>query len=143
MSKLTPKQERFAAEYLVDLNATQAAIRAGYSRRTAKQAGAENLSKPNLKARIDEALAKRAAKVEVDQQYVITNLVEVVERCLQRRPVYSLSGKQVQDEDGNNLWTFNANGANKALESLGKHLGMFTDKVESKLDGEISIRWQN
>ena len=52
MKKLTPKQERFVDEYLLDLNATQAAIRAGYSKRSARAIGAENLTKPNIQQRI-------------------------------------------------------------------------------------------
>jgi phage terminase small subunit len=62
MAKLTAKQEMFVREYLVDLNATQAAIRAGYSTATAKDIGCENLAKPNIRARIDEALAERSKR---------------------------------------------------------------------------------
>ena len=64
---LTPKQERFVAEYLIDLNATQAAIRAGYSVKTAKQAGSENLSKPDIAKAVQDAQAARAARTEITQ----------------------------------------------------------------------------
>ncbi|GAB3287827.1 terminase small subunit [Parahaliea aestuarii] len=67
---LTAKQERFCQEYLVDLNATHAAARAGYSVRTAKQAGAENLSKPVLMARIEQLKAERLERIQFDADYV-------------------------------------------------------------------------
>lgn len=61
---LTDKQQRFVAEYLIDLNATQAAIRAGYSEKTARQVGSENLSKPDIGDAIAEARARVAKKAE-------------------------------------------------------------------------------
>ena len=123
---LTPKQECFVQEYLLDLNATQAAIRAGYSMHTARQAGAENLSKPNISMAIQIAQAERAARTKVDQDWVVHRLQSVVERCMQT--------KDVLDREGNRTgeYTFNAAGANKALELLGKHLGIFKEKVEVK-----------
>ncbi len=58
---LTPKQARFVEEYMIDLNATQAAIRAGYSKRTAGRMGTENLSKPVIAAAVQKALTERTA----------------------------------------------------------------------------------
>jgi phage terminase small subunit len=127
---MTPKQECFVQEYLIDLNATKAAIRAGYSTKTANKIGTQLLGKTGIKSAIDAALVERRKKSEISADYILMSLREVVERCLQRAPVINMKGKQVQDEDGNNLWEFNAPGANKALELLGKHLGMFTDKVQ-------------
>ncbi|OJT01223.1 terminase small subunit [Marinobacter nauticus] len=77
MSKLTPKQQRFVDEYLVDLNATQAAIRAGYSEKTARQTGAQNLSKPVIADAIQERIGERSEKVGVDAQYVLKRLHEI------------------------------------------------------------------
>ena len=74
---LTNKQRRFVEEYLVDLNATQAAIRAGYSQKTAGQIGDENLKKPQIAAAIQEAQAKRSERVQVDADYVLARLVEI------------------------------------------------------------------
>ncbi|MGG1643026.1 terminase small subunit [Paenibacillus sp. NRS-1782] len=68
---LTAKQKLFVKEYLVDLNATQAAIRAGYSERTARKIGNENLTKPDIQAAIDKAINKRAAKVEITADMVL------------------------------------------------------------------------
>lgn len=71
---LTPKQQRFVDEYLVDLNATQAAIRAGYSKKTARAIGAENLTKPDIAQAISEGQAKRAERTKVDADWVLQRL---------------------------------------------------------------------
>lgn len=135
MPKLTDKQTAFVREYLVDLNATQAAIRAGYSGKSAARIGVELLNKTHIAQAVAVAQAKRARRVEVTQDYVISNLVEIVERTMQRAPVTDRKGGQVTDEDGRAVWCFDAKGANKALELLGKHLGIFTDKVKAEVSG--------
>lgn len=135
MPKLTDKQKEFVRQYLVDLNATQAAIRAGYSVKTAYRQGADLLQKTSIREAIEKAQAKRARRVEVTQDYVLSNLVEVVERTMQRAPVTDRKGEQVTDEEGRAVWTFDAKGANRALELLGKHLGIFTDKVKAEVSG--------
>ena len=135
MPKLTDKQKEFVRQYLVDLNATQAAIRAGYSMKTAYRQGADLLQKTSIREAIEKAQAKRAQRVEVTQDYVLSNLVEVVERTMQRAPVMDRKGEQVTDEEGRAVWTFDAKGANRALELLGKHLGIFTDKIRAEVSG--------
>lgn len=75
--KLTPKQELFVQEYLVDLNATQAAIRAGYSAKTAGQIGDENLKKPQIKAAIDAAMAERVERTQITQDRVLQELARI------------------------------------------------------------------
>lgn len=74
MSKLTPKQERFCEEYLIDLNATQAAIRAGYSKKTAKQQGTENLAKPAIAAVIEQLKAERSRRTRIDADEVMRRI---------------------------------------------------------------------
>ena len=135
MVKLTDKQAAFVREYLVDLNATQAAVRAGYSERTASRIGPQLLGKTWVREAIEKAQAKRARRVEVTQDYVLSNLVEVVERTMQRAPVTDRKGEQVTDEEGRAVWTFDAKGANRALELLGKHLGIFADRVRAEVSG--------
>lgn len=137
MAKLTPKQQRFVEEYLVDLNATQAAVRAGYSEHGATVQGSQLLANPKVSQAIAEAKAQRSKKVNITAEYVLGNLVEVAERCMQKRPVLNMKGEQVVDEDGANKWTFDSKGANRALELLGKHVGCFTDKVE--LSGALNL----
>lgn len=74
---LREKQRLFVEEYLIDLNATQAAIRAGYSKKTAGQIGDENLKKPQIAQAIKEALDSRSKRVQVDADYVLNRLVEI------------------------------------------------------------------
>lgn len=131
--ELTPKQRRFVDEYLVDLNATQAAVRAGYSPKTARAIGCENLTKPDIQALIAERQTSRAETTEITQEYVLANVKEILERCMQRAPVMVRQGKemvQLQDEEGNDVWMFDSTGAVKAVTLLGKHRGMFGDKLQ-------------
>ena len=74
---LTQKQRLFVDEYLIDLNATQAAIRAGYSKRTAGQIGDENLKKPQIAQAIKEAMDSRNKRAQIDADYVLRRLVEI------------------------------------------------------------------
>ena len=141
MARLTPKQQRFVEEYLLDLNATQAAVRAGYSAKTADRIGPRLLGNVGVARAIEDATKKRAKRAEVDAEYVVRNLREVAERCMQKRPVLNMKGEQVVDEEGNAKWTFDSKGANRALELLGKHIGMFTDKVDAKIDAEVLFKW--
>ena len=113
--KLTPKQARFIEEYLVDLNATQAAIRAGYSARTANRIGPENLSKPVIAEAIQIAQLARSERTQI-----------TVDKVLEDIELIKLNAMQ-QEDDGK---MFNHAGALKACELQGKHLKMFVDKVE-------------
>ncbi|HEI8512881.1 TPA: terminase small subunit [Morganella morganii] len=74
---LTDKQEMFCCEYLIDLNATQAAIRAGYSEKTANRTASENLSKPDIQIRISELMKERSDRLQIDADYVLNRLVEI------------------------------------------------------------------
>ena len=139
---LSNKQRIFVEEYLVDLNATQAAIRAGYSERTAYSVGQRLLKKVEIQRAVAAAQAKRARRVEITQDYVLSNLVEVVERTMQRAPVLDRKGEQVTAEEGRAVWTFDAKSANRALELLGKHLGLFSDRVQNEISGGLSITWE-
>ncbi len=116
--KLTPKQELFITEYMKDLNATQAAIRAGYSEKTAKDIGCENLAKPNLKKEIDRRLEERAKNNGITAEFVLNGIKGI-----------AVSGERESDKL-------------KAYELLGKHLKLFTDKIESdnKNDNTVHIK---
>ena len=134
MTNLTPKQQRFVDEYLIDLNATQAAIRAGYSIKTAKVIAAQNLSKLNIQKAIQEAQNKLQERTEITQDYVLKSLHSIVERCMQQEAVRSRDGSPllIEGPEGDliALFEFKENGALKGLELLGKHLGMFKEKIE-------------
>lgn len=126
---LTPKQQRFVEEYLVDLNATQAAIRAGYSAKTANEQGARLLAKASVSQAVAEAQAKRSEQVGIDAAYVLRQAVKLHERCMQEvSPILDRKGQQVTDEAGNPLFEFNAAGAAKALELVGKHIDVLAFK---------------
>ena len=77
MNTLTKKQKRFVEEYLIDLNATQAAIRAGYSPDTAQQMGSENLSKPVIKNAIDKALAERSRRIRLNHDRAFQEIAKL------------------------------------------------------------------
>ena len=123
-ARLTPKQQRFVEEYIIDWNGTQAAIRAGYSVRAAQQIAAENMLKPVVKAAIAEATLARTERTHVDQDWVIQRLVKNVEMA--QRAV------MVLDKEGNPTgeYTFQGHVANRALELLGRHTGGFVERSE-------------
>jgi phage terminase small subunit len=108
-NKLTDKQKMFCREYLIDLNAKQAAIRAGYSEKTAKSTGSENMTKPDVVEYIKKLMDKRSTKVEVTAEYVLQTILDTVE-------------SSVAENDKQNIY--------KGAELLGKHLKLFTDKVQ-------------
>ena len=107
--KLTYKQQRFVVEYLVDLNATQAAIRSGYAKGTANREGSRLLSNVDIQTAIEVSMADRSDRVEVDADYVVTELRNVVEAD-----------------------STPAAARVTALTVLARHLGMLTDKLETK-----------
>lgn len=154
MAKLTAKQQQFVEEYLIDLNATQAAIRAGYSPNTAYSIGNENLNKPEIRARIDKAMAERSKRTGVNADRVIQELARIafvnapnvvdtnsatVKANATEDDTAAIASVKVKIVDGDfSSVEREVKFADKlkALELLGKHLGMFKDKVE--LSGEVN-----
>ncbi len=140
-TKLTPKQRRFVEEYLIDLNATRAAVRAGYSEKTARQIGSENLSKPAIQEAITRAKRDRSEATKIDAEWVLHQAVELHRRCMQevKPALHPKTRKQMKDEEGNLLFVFNAAAANRSLELVGKHvdIGAFKDRLE--VSGGISL----
>ncbi len=120
--KLTPKQRRFVDEYLIDLNATQAAIRAGYSEKTANRIGPELLVKTCVSAAIQARKASRVKRTEVSQDAVIRELKEVAFKPASDEPYSKL-------KYANKL---------RALELLGKHTGAF-DKPTERADTTVRV----
>lgn len=148
---LTPKQEKFCQEYLIDLNATQAAIRAGYRENTAKSVGSENLTKPDIQTRLKVLMDARAKRTEVTADRVLKEYARIA----------FFDIRKIYDDQGNlkNIWELDDDAAagvvgidhyveksegeplgkttkikiadkKGALDSIGRHLGMFTDKHE-------------
>jgi phage terminase small subunit len=147
MSELNEKQQLFVQEYLIDLNATAAYKRAGYLANNASAGvNAHKLLKhPHVAKAIQVAMDKRAEQIGVDSEYVLKTIVETIQRCRQSSPVVDRNGKQVYVEtpDGKIVpaYTFEANAVLKGAELLGKHLKLFTDKVEQtgKDGGPIEV----
>ncbi|WP_440863077.1 terminase small subunit [Symbiopectobacterium purcellii] len=142
MAKLTDKQELFAREYLKDLNATQAAIRAGYSEKTARKIGSENLSKPDLTERIAELNSERIQRVQVDADYVLRQAVKLHERCMQEvEPITDRRGEEVNDHQGRTIYHFDAKGAAAALKLVGEHITVqaFKTTIKSEHAGSIGL----
>ncbi len=170
---LTDKQKRFCEEYLIDLNATQAAIRAGYSEKTAYRTGADNLRKPQIEEYIAKRQKELSRSTEITQERVIKELAliafsnnadyaHVVEKKMQVEAGGALV--DVLDKDGNPVMyrtvepvlteelteeqkralavikkgrdglEVKSCDKVKALELLGKHLGIFTDKIEANVN---------
>lgn len=121
---LTPKQKRFVAEYLVDLNATAAARRAGYSAKTADRIGPELLGKTCVSQAIQEAIKQRERRTEVTQDYVIRKLKEITDK----------DASDMQDSD------LKYSSKIKALELLGKHVGAFEKQDTQTAALETAMR---
>lgn len=121
---LTPKQERFVQEYLVDLNATAAAKRAGYSEKNAGKIGPELLGKTRISSAIQKAMQARSYRTEVTQDYVIGKL------------------KEIADKDASDAQDSDLRYANKirALELLGKHTGAFEKHDDKTATLENAVR---
>ncbi len=117
---LTPKQARFIEEYLLDLNATQAAIRAGYSKKTANEQGARLLAKVSVRKAVAEARQARSERTEITQDEVIQGLKKEA----------TLEGEGSSHSARVAAWAH-----------LGKHLGIFTDNLN--LGGSIGIRHED
>lgn len=153
---LTARQRRFVDEYLVDLNATQAAIRAGYSAKTARSVGSENLTKPDIASAIDARRAAITEKLEVSQESIVAELAKIgfadirklftetgglkrvehldddaaaclssVEVVTRRVPGTDRDDPEYEHVSKVRMWDKRA-----ALVDLGKHLGMFVERVQ-------------
>lgn len=133
--KLTAKQERFVQEYLIDLNATQAAIRAGYSRKTAGVIGVENLKKPYIREAIEEKLKQIDDEKTADAKEIREFWTRVM-RGDEKETVlrYDSEGHQVETEISVSM-----KDRIKASEMLGKSFAMFTDKIDSNVDMDLNI----
>ena len=156
--KLTPKQKLFVREYIVDKNATQAAIRAGYSPKAAYAIGAENLRKPQIKEAIQKQMDKYAERAEVSAERVIEEYRRIAfsdirdimsgeNRTVLLRKLSELSPEEAaviqsisETKEGIRV---TLHSKLSALDSLAKHLGLFTKKIDlsGKIEhtGEVSM----
>ena len=123
---LNEKQKQFCEEYIIDLNGTQAAIRAGYSKKTANRIASELLSKLDIQEYICELKNKRSERVKYSQDELMRDILEVKNRCMQANPVLDKEGNET------GVWKFDSNGANKALDMLMKHTGGYETDNKQK-----------
>lgn len=161
MADLTPKQSRFVDEYLIDLNATQAAIRAGYSAKTAEQQASRLLRNVKVQALVDEQMKARSERTEITQDMVLRELAKIGFSDIRKLftgggsliPVSDLDDDAAACLSSIEITTRKARGGNDdeveevskvrlwdkraALVDIGKHLGMFKDKVE--LSGAVGM----
>lgn len=131
MAELENEQwEIFCQEYVVDFNGTQAAINAGYSKKTARSQGNRLLTNVDIQSRIKELTQKKVERIEYTQDDVMRDLIEVKNRCMQKVPVMYFDKidkeyRQEQDDLGRDVWKFDSQGANSALDKLAKHTGFY------------------
>jgi phage terminase small subunit len=138
-TKMTAKQMRFCDEYLIDLNATQAAIRAGYSKKTANRIATENLSKPVIKNYIAEVMAAKRSALIADQDEVLRYLTAVMRGQSQSEIVVVENVGDFMSEARTMQKAPDEKERLRAAELLGKRYGAFTDKVEATVDMELNI----
>jgi phage terminase small subunit len=146
---MTKKQKRFAEEYLIDLNATQAAIRSGYSSTSAGEIGYELMKKHEIRAYIDKKMAERSKRTGVNADRVVRELARIAfvnapdvidmesatvlkdAEADDTAAIATVKVKTIPGEDGEGVEReIRFADKIKALELLGKHMGMFTDRVQ-------------
>lgn len=135
MARMTAKQQRFCDEYLIDLNATQAAIRAGYSEKTAGVIATENLQKPNIQEYLTARMAEKESDLIASQDEVLKYLTEVMRGK-------SYSSVLARECDGSEIVIEKKPDEKerlKAAELLGKRYGLYTDKIETDVDLDLNI----
>lgn len=128
--ELTDKQKRFAQEYIIDLNATQAAIRAGYADgKSAEVTGHRLLRINKIREEIRKQQAEAAERLHVTQDWVILRLKDISDRCTQAEPVMFFN-RATGEWEKTGEYKFDSGGANRSTELIGKHMGMFVERSE-------------
>lgn len=155
MAKLTEKQQRFVDEYLIDLNATQAAIRTGYSVKTANEQGARLLANVSVQQKIAEKMAERSKRTGVNQDRVVLELAKIafvnaadvidpesatIKEGATNDDTAAIQSVKVKKGKGEGVEReIRLNDKLKALELLGKHLGMWNDKTDINVNIPVVI----
>jgi len=136
---LTAKQQRFCDEYLIDLNATQAAIRAGYSARSARQIADRNMSNDDIKQYIAARMAEKESELIADQDEVLKYLTSVLRGESQSEEIVVEGIGDGCSEARTMQKAPSEKDRLKAAELLGKRYALFTDKVEQTVDMDLNI----
>tara|TARA_R110002049_G_scaffold295234_3_gene482433 strand:- start:148 stop:657 length:510 start_codon:yes stop_codon:yes gene_type:complete len=132
---LSEKQKLFCREYILDLNASQAAIRAGYSSKCAKEQGYRLLTYAHIQEELAELMKSREARLEITADFVLQTIVNTIQRCSQSQPVYDRTGNQMYGIDPHTgeerpLFKFDGTSVLRGAELLGRHLRLFSDRIE-------------
>ena len=131
MKKLTQKQQRFVDEYIISGNATQAAIRAGYSKKTARFVGAENLTKPNIKDELEKRNAEIKSQKTMDMQEVMERLAAIARgETVEQQVTNKGTVVEIEPKISEQI---------RAMELIGKRYGAWTDKKEVTGGLEINV----
>ena len=144
--KLTDKQKQFCNEYLIDLNGTQAAIRAGYKPKYAYASAFDNLRRPEVLAYLQQLREGVAKRNRISQDEIMRDLVEIKNRCLQNIPVMyydkeEQQWKQEGGDEGSPIYKFDSQGAIKAIDTLCKIIGAYEkdNKQKALVNTEVNI----
>nr|DAP37835.1 MAG TPA: Terminase small subunit [Caudoviricetes sp.] len=131
MKKLTQKQQRFVDEYIISGNATQAAIKAGYSKKTARFVGAENLTKPNIKVELEKRNAEIKSQKTMDMQEVMERLAAIARgETVEQQVTNKGTVVEIEPKTSDQI---------RAMELIGKRYGAWTDKKEVTGGLEINV----
>lgn len=141
---LSEKQKLFCREYILDLNASQAAIRAGYSSKCAKEQGYRLLTYAHIQEELAELMKNREARLEITADFVLQTIVETIKRCSQGQAMLDrkgipVLGLDVQTGDEKQLYKFDSAGVLRGAELLGRHLRLFSDRIEHSGSNEGPI----
>lgn len=139
MRTLNLRQEAFARAYALNANATEAARTAGYSAHTAYAQGSRLLKDAEIMRRIAELITDTNERAVVSKEWVIAQLVTVYRKSLDGEPKVLRDGSIATDDEGKVIMEWSPTGANKALELLGRHLAMFTDRAEMVVTVEQAL----
>lgn len=137
---MNPRQTAFAHEYVVDHNGAKAAIRAGYAPGRAKQTARDLLRRPDVAQLVERLDAERREELGIDAKWIIRKLVEVVEKSMEGAPKVTRDGQPIRViVDGEEILVreWSPSGANKALETLAKHLGLLVERTQIEVSGEV------
>ena len=126
MSELEEKQKMFCQKYLVDFNGTKAAIKAGYSKKTAAEQASRLLKKVKVQTYLKKLIENRNKRTNITQDDVVADIIKVKDRCMQNEAVLDKEGNET------GIYKFDSNGANKALDMLMKHTGGYETDNKQK-----------
>lgn len=139
--KLTLRQERFVSEFLKSGNATEAALKAGYSEKFAGQNASKLLKSPSVSRVLREKQQARSERFQLEEDFELKRAIELLDMCMKPQQVVDMFGKPVVDkESGKYVMAFDSKGANTALQTIAKLRGKFVTKVQVGLADDLDVQ---